>query len=185
MSIYYVYSYIRESDGTPYYIGKGKGSRAYSKNHTISVPNDRSKIIFLETNLTEQDAFDLEIKLIFEHGRKDLGTGILHNKTNGGEGISGAILVFTDVHKANMRKPKPPRTKDHSMAISMAKINNPRDISKAYSKTYKLTPPIGESFIVTNLSKFCKTYGLSSANMYSVALAKRKHHKGWICIYLN
>jgi hypothetical protein len=78
MTIYYVYAYLRE-DSTPYYIGKGKGDRAYVKDHNVKVPH-RNRIIILEQNLEEQAALDLEAELIKRYGRKDLGTGILQNR---------------------------------------------------------------------------------------------------------
>ena len=88
-TMYYVYTYLRE-DGSPYYVGKGSKDRAYKKwGKGIKPPNEKSRIVIVEDNLDEQTAFNLEIELIAKYGRKDLGTGILHNKTNGGDGSSG------------------------------------------------------------------------------------------------
>ena len=96
MCIYYVYAYLRKSDSTPYYIGKGTARRAYADHRIkskcnnfysgIQTPTDHSKIVFLETNLTELGALALERRMIQWYGRKDLNTGILHNQTYGGDG---------------------------------------------------------------------------------------------------
>jgi hypothetical protein len=89
---FYTYAYLRE-DRTPYYIGKGQTRRAYQqKGKPCGVPKDKFRIIFLKQNLTEEEAFKHEIYMIAVFGRKDLGTGILYNRTDGGDGTSGAIV---------------------------------------------------------------------------------------------
>ena len=92
--IYYVYFYLRSKDsktakaGTPYYVGKGCKNR-YKSFHGkhISIPEE-SKILIVDQELTELQAFILERYYIRWFGRKDLGTGILRNRTEGGEGVS-------------------------------------------------------------------------------------------------
>ena len=85
---FYSYLWLRE-DGTPYYAGKGKGNRAFTKNnHRVPPPKDHSCIlIFPQEN--EADAFESEMAIIALFGRKDLGTGWLRNLTDGGENPGG------------------------------------------------------------------------------------------------
>lgn len=103
MKEYYTYAYLRK-DRTPYYIGKGIGKRVYYKwKGEIKPPKDKSRIIFLKQNLTEEEAFKHEKYMIAVFGRKDLGTGILHNRTNGGEGASGYVhKIETKTHMSKL-----------------------------------------------------------------------------------
>ena len=91
MDNFIVYAFCRE-DGTFYYIGKGRPRRPYGKRKEgLKPPRDRKRILTLHTGLSEQTAFDYEEKLILFYGRKDLGTGLLRNMTDGGEGVAGWI----------------------------------------------------------------------------------------------
>jgi len=114
---YYTYAYLRE-DKTPYYIGKGRGKRAYDKRRAIKPPTDKSRILFLKKGLTEAEAFKHEVYMIFVLGRKDLGTGILRNLTNGGEGSSGHTKSEESKKKIGEAHSGVPKTEEHKKKIS-------------------------------------------------------------------
>ncbi len=103
---FYTYAYLRE-DGTPYYIGKGKGNRAWDAMHKPVGKPSHDRIMLLKTNLTEEEAFKHEIYMIAVFGRKDKGTGILRNKSDGGgKSRAGGIGNFrTGIkHKEETKK---------------------------------------------------------------------------------
>jgi hypothetical protein len=128
---FYTYAFLRE-DRTPYYIGKGSGCRIYrKKGRPCSKPKDKSRIIFLKQNLTEEEAFNHEIYMIDVFGRKDLGTGILHNRTAGGEGTSGAILSEECKEKIRQKAIGRKLSEEHKRKISDALKG------RTYSDEYK------------------------------------------------
>lgn len=91
MDNFVVYAYCR-ANGTFYYIGKGRPRRPYGKRQGgIKPPADKSRVLLLHTGLSEETALTYEQLLILTYGRKDLGTGLLRNMTNGGEGVAGWI----------------------------------------------------------------------------------------------
>ena len=90
MNDFYTYAYLREN-GTPYYVGKGRGRRIHrEQGRRVKLP-PKERRIFLKQNLTEEEAFKHEIYMIAVFGRKNMGTGILLNFTDGGEGGSGHV----------------------------------------------------------------------------------------------
>jgi hypothetical protein len=94
-SDYYVYSLHAPADGLehPRYIGKGSGRRAVDKTRSTRVRawidelGEKPFFDIIAANLTEAEAFALEIELITKYGREGIDEGgVLLNADKGGGG---------------------------------------------------------------------------------------------------
>lgn len=97
MKIFYVYIAFRPWDGTPCYVGKGKGKRWKCHSYRTHNPwlrriitraGGEIPVVVIRSLLSESEAFEIEVAFIKAIGRKASG-GPLVNLTDGGEGISG------------------------------------------------------------------------------------------------
>ena len=125
---FYVYVKFRPWDGSPCYVGKGKGDRAFAHEYRAFNPHLANIIkkaggelptVFVREGLTERDAFELEVIFIKSIGRKANG-GPLCNMTDGGDGSTGHTHAVTlemrrKISKANLGRK---RTAEMNLANS-------------------------------------------------------------------
>jgi hypothetical protein len=115
--MFYVYVYRDPrpaKNNQPVYVGKGTGDRDLSHwsrgSHNkpfqdfISHLKQRGLVATCERVFeteNEEEAFAKEVELIALYGRRNLKTGTLFNRTDGGEGATGAVR--SEAEKAHLR----------------------------------------------------------------------------------
>ena len=164
-TIYYVYFYLRSKDsnhgiaGTPYYIGKGSKNRAWAHHTNIPQPKDKKYILIVENNLNELQAFMWERYYFRWFGRLDLGTGILHNKSEGGEGggCKGPL---------------------HGLYGKTGE-DNPNSIN------FWAIDPNGIKHIAKGIKQFASLHNLCVSNIRNVMKGIRSSYKGWTFGYIE
>ena len=135
--IFYVYQYV-DNLGIPYYIGKGKGKRIHEKHYKTIVPVMECRQ-FIQIEMTEMEALDLENTLIRQYGRKIDGGTLDNTKLNqwiclAGWNHSAATKkkisdstigkLKSEETKQKMRKPK---SAEHAEKIRQANVGRKDD----------------------------------------------------------
>jgi len=112
------------------------------------VPEDLDNIEVLAQELDRYQANDMEIRLIRWYGRKDLGTGILQNRTNGGEGLCGPSEETkakigagnAKAHKGRKRGPRDEEIVKRIAESNTGKKRSPEQVERIREGQYKRGP---------------------------------------------
>lgn len=134
MNHFYVYAHERASDGKVFYIGKGRGNRAFTKSgrnrHWAHVVGKHGlNVRLIKSDMPEPCAFSLEMAMIASLGRENLC-----NLTDGGEGTSGYSLSDFQKEKLLAAWAKPVATRcglTFPTSVEAAKWVNPKNIHAA------------------------------------------------------
>lgn len=191
MSQYYLYRHVRKDLNVPFYIGVAKKREQHPIN-TLKVEYARARQTTKRGeewiriyNASQQN---IEIEILFEsdsqeeinnkerefialYGRQDLGKGLLVNRSDGGEGASGAIrsqITREKIRIANLGRKTSDDAKEKMRQAKLGKKLSPEHIENVRKSKvgYKHSPEtrnkistalMGHKFSNTTLEKIKNT----------------------------
>lgn len=167
--VFYVYEHWRPDKDLPFYVGKGRGSRAESITRNVyynRVVNKLSRlgmcveIRMVESGLSERAAFDLEVARIALWRQSGVS---LTNITNGGEGLSG--LTHSEKTREKIRAAR--------------KLQKPYTRSAALRKKLRLKfagrKPSEATCVAVTLSNRLRVFSSETRKKMSIASASRTY----------
>jgi hypothetical protein len=182
---YYIYFHINPVKNEIFYVGKGKGRRAYDKKirnrFWKNIVNKYGYIINIaEEGLTEEQAHQRELFYIAKIGRRDLGKGSLTNLTDGGEGASGAVRS-DEYKKAVSLRVKGTKASDETKALisknhkgfkGMQHTNEAKEKVSIASKGRKHSDETKKKLSEANSGEKCRFFGTEPHNKGKKASAE-------------
>lgn len=167
-----VYRHRRLDNNEIFYIGIGNfEDRAYNKKGRSEwwrkiIKKTEYQVEIISKDLIWEDACELEILLISEYGRRDLGLGTLVNLTDGGDGQSNPSQesrLKMRGNKMNVRGENHhfygvPKTEEHKQKLREAKLGG-KHTQEHIDKVIESNKKFNESNKYVICSRTLKTWG--------------------------
>lgn len=167
---FYSYLWLRR-DLSPYYAGKGKADRAFVKDrHKVLPPKEKWRIL-IYPHSSESNALEHEKFLIAIFGRKDNGTGILHNLTNGGENPPRRTEPHTEERRKRIRESNINTYRSQKIRDKISRANKGRVRS---AKTRQKLSEIGKTLLGAKNPFFGKKHSEESKEKNRLAHIGKK-----------